>query len=330
VEATIPTLAILVSVRVLSPVNSLFQPTVYMYFIFIFFSALQLRFWLSVFSGFVSCVGYLATALVFLRTTAEPSGLTDDLTNMAHHVAKGVMLLTAGIVAGFVGTRIAEHFERALQSRRDYERVLNEFGRHVSPAVVDRLLHQRIRLDGEVKHVCIMFLDIRGFTAFSDTRTATEVLRYLNTLFIGMIDIVNRHSGIVNKFLGDGFLAVFGAPFSTGRECRQGVEASLRILEHVSELNATARVPPTRIGIGLHAGEATAGNVGSALRQEYTVIGSVVNLASRIEGLNKTYGAQLLVSEAVFEHVRGEIEAEDLGPVALRGAEAPLRIFRLA
>ena len=141
-----------------------------------------------------------------------------------------------------------------------------------------------------------LVLDIRNFTTFSEGRVAEEVVAYLNTLWTFMVRTVNEHHGIVNKFLGDGFLAVFGAPVSTGNDCANALAAARHILREIDELTEAGRLLPTRIGIALHAGEAVVGNVGSAERKEYTVIGDVVNVAFRIERLNKQLGSTFLVS----------------------------------
>ncbi len=122
-----------------------------------------------------------------------------------------------------------------------------------------------------------------------------------------MIEIVNRHHGVINKFLGDGFMAVFGAPLSEGDDCLNGVAAAKEILSRVEEEVSRGTVAPTTLGIGLHAGEAVTGSIGSSLRREYTVIGDVVNLAARIEKLNKKFGSQLLISEIVWQALRREL-----------------------
>jgi adenylate cyclase len=184
-----------------------------------------------------------------------------------------------------------------------------------------------------------MFLDIRGFSTYADQRPAAEVMDYLNTLFAPMIEAVNRHHGIVNKFLGDGFMAVFGAPLSGGEDSRNALAAAREILATVERLSAGGSIPPTRVGIGLHAGQVLTGNVGSARRKEYTVIGHVVNVAARVEQCNKQFDSQLLVSEDVYaEACRGPGAAElgcgpgavDLGPVHVKGPEHPVRLYRLA
>src|SRR5207248_2173036 len=132
-------------------------------------------------------------------------------------------------------------------------------------------------LGGELRSVGVMFLDIRNFSSYAAGERPEAVMAYLNTLFDFMIDIVNEHQGIVNKFLGDGFMAVFGAPVEDAERCAHAVGASLEILERLDRLNAAGKIRPTRVGIGLHMGEAVTGNVGSADRKEYTIIGDVVN-----------------------------------------------------
>ncbi len=206
------------------------------------------------------------------------------------------------LIAGLVSVRIKRQFLNSVRTLEERNRVMSMFGQHVSPAVVDKLLSQGVELGGEIRHVCLMFLDVRDFTAFAEGRSPVEVVDYLNSLLEFMIESINRYSGIVNKFLGDGFMAVFGAPISAdGRDSQNAVAAAREIIARVDELNTSGQIPPTRVGIGLHAGEAVTGNVGSALRREYTISGDVVNLASRIEQLNKQFQSRLLVSQAVHK-----------------------------
>ena len=146
-----------------------------------------------------------------------------------------------------------------------------------------------------------------------------------------MIDIVNRNHGIINKFLGDGFMAAFGAPFSDGFDSRNAVNASKEILQKLKEEIEAGNILPTRVGIGLHTGNAVTGNIGSSQRKEYTIIGDVVNLASRIESLNKQFNSQLLISDMVKEALGDtSIETVSLGKVAVKGRAEPVEIFKLA
>ena len=176
-----------------------------------------------------------------------------------------------------------------------------------------------------------MFLDIRNFTGFAEKKTPEQVVQYLESLFGFMIEIVNRNNGIINKFLGDGFMAVFGAPLSDGRDCENAVRSAREILERVRSESESGAILPTTIGIGLHAGRAVTGSIGSAERKEYTVIGDVVNLASRIEKMNKQFGSQLLISEMVSEAAGTEaVGAISKGMVNVRGRESGIEIYQLA
>ena len=176
-----------------------------------------------------------------------------------------------------------------------------------------------------------MFMDIRDFTPLVEHKTPEEIVAFQNAVFGAAVEVVNRHRGIINQFLGDGFMASFGAPLATGDECRDALAAARELVARVGELSASGRIPATRIGIGLHAGEAVTGNVGSALRKQYSITGNVVILASRIEQLNKEHGSQILASgevlEAGGEQARGAVA---LGPVRLKGRNEPIEIYRLA
>jgi adenylate cyclase len=220
--------------------------------------------------------------------------------------------------------------KRTIRTAEEKNRIIGMFGQHVSPAVVNKLLDQKGELDSETRYVCMMFLDIRNFTKFAESRQPEEVVSYLNTLFDFMIEIINMNKGIINKFLGDGFMAVFGAPISDGEDCRNAVQAARGILERLRHDISAGIIPETGVGIGIHAGMAVTGHVGSHLRKEYTIIGDVVNLASRIEQLNKKYNSTLLVSEEVWRSIeKSSYATEDLGTVDIRGHSGTVHIYRL-
>lgn len=327
IEVSLPTCVIVYYMSIVEPVYALLLPPTFVYFIFILLSTLRLDFALSSFTGLVAALEYAGLALIVVgpRTQTE-----DGTGSLPHHLGKACILLVSGIAAGFVARRLRKSFVNTLESIEDRNRVLNVFGQHVSPAVAEQLLAQKADVKSEVREVCVMFLDIRDFTAFAAKRTPEEVVGYLNSVFEFMIESVNAHHGIVNKFLGDGFMAIFGAPLRDEDHCRHGVEAGLSIIAKVAELVAAGKIPATRVGIGLHAGRAVVGNVGSAMRKEYTVIGDVVNVASRVEALNKQFGSQLLVTEQVREASGMAQEAWIAKPpLTVRGRDEPVLIYEL-
>lgn len=229
-----------------------------------------------------------------------------------------------------LGMQSAQVIDSA-QAAQDRDRVLNLFGRHTAPAVVEELLRYDTDPPTRRTRACVMFMDVRGFTQFSEHAEPEAVVEYLNTLFEISTPAVTRHSGIIHQLLGDGFMAIFGAPLATPDDCTQAVDAALEIVEGVEAAVEAGRLVRMDVGIGLHAGEVVAGTVGSPQHKEYKVTGDVVNVAARIEQLNKTYGSQLLITGAVQTCLpAGRHSVEALGPVSLRGRADPLELYRLA
>ncbi|MBL9116164.1 MAG: adenylate/guanylate cyclase domain-containing protein [Verrucomicrobiaceae bacterium] len=301
----------------------------WLYFPFIAASALHLNPRLCWFTGAIAAVAFVTVSRLILRT--DPSIEESILTSTTSFVLKGCILVIAGGVAAFVSSQLRGHLVRAVELARERDRAVNIFGQHVSPQVARRLIEQRTSMNAEQRHVCVLFLDIRGFSNIAASHTPGEVMEYLNTLFTPMIAIVNQHGGIVNKFLGDGFMAIFGAPFEDPALHRNAVECSIKLLACVEQLNASKSIYPTKIGIGIHAGSAMAGTVGSDERKEYTLLGDTVNAAARIEQETKARGAQILASSIVVDGLSElGVVWTDMGEVNLRGISQPLKLCRLA
>jgi adenylate cyclase len=328
VETSFPTVLLFLLAGYLSAPAIIFGTwPALLYFLFIILSTLRLDFALSAFTGAVAAVELFVLALVTLHLewrTENPDVSIGD------HLTRSAVLLAAGLLAGYAGATIKSHFRRALAAASARDEVTNLFGQHVSPRVVERLLAIGAAELSEMRRVCVMFVDIRSFTTAARTRTPAEVVRRLDAVFEILVDVVDRHNGIVNKFLGDGLLAIFGAPIDDPLEAANAVAAAREMLKSIEASNADDPWP-IRLGIGIHVGQAVAGTVGSQRRKEYTVIGDTVNLASRLESLNKDVGSQLIVSDAVREAAREAIgEALPLGPVPVRGYAEPVTVWRLA
>ena len=324
VETSLPTLVIVYYATIIGPVQALLMPTAFVYFLFILLSTLRLDFALSAFTGLVAATEYAAVALLWnVDGHVGDVGVDPMLSSLPHHLGKAFILFVAGIAAGFVARRLRKSFMGALESLEERSRILGVFGQHVSPEVVDQLVQGEAEALGELRQVCVMFLDIRDFTAFAEKRSAADVVAYLNTIFGEAVEAVVQRRGIVNKFLGDGFMAVFGAPVADGNPCAAAIEAGLDLLDRIDRLARDGRVPATRVGIGLHAGPAVVGTIGSMYRKEYTVIGDVVNVASRVEALNKPLGSQMLVTEEVWRARAGPAEMRAASAGARRPSESP-------
>jgi adenylate cyclase len=330
VETSIPTAGIIIGSFFLGPIYTFFTPAAFIYPLFISLSALRLNVRLCVFTGAVAGLEYSLLAVYFLQQAAG-APVDPVLVALPQHLFKGFILFLTGVVTGLVTVQIRKRILNSFSVVQERNRISRTFGEYVSPEVMSKLLDLKPDLRSENKNVCVMFLDIRNFTGFAEKRSPEEVVQYLESLFEFMIEIVNRHHGIINKFLGDGFMAVFGAPLSDGRDCANALEAAQEILARVREEVEAGTILPTTVGIGLHAGEAVTGSIGSALRREYTVIGDVVNLAARIEKLNKRFDSQLLISEIVWQAVSDDqSKAVPMGQVEVRGREQAIQIYQVS
>lgn len=329
-ETSIPTTGIIVGSLFLGPIYTLFTPAAFIYPLFISLSALRLDVKLCIFTGAVAGLEYILLS-IYLINQATAAVVEPILVGIPQHVFKGFLLFLAGVVTGLVTFQIRKRILSSFSAIDERNRISRTFGEYVSPEVMNTLLDLKPDLRSESKNVCVMFLDIRDFTRFAEKRSPEEVVQYLESLFEFMIEIVNRHHGIINKFLGDGFMAVFGAPLSDGKDCANALEAAQEILARVHQEVQSGTILPTTVGIGLHAGEAVTGSIGSELRREYTVIGDVVNLAARIEKLNKDFDSQLLISEMVWQAVNAdEGKAVPMGQVQVRGREQAIQVYQLA
>ena len=330
VETSIPTVMLFMAVSLMGPRDALGSPAFLLYFFFILLSILRLDVRLCLFTGLVAAVEHFIFMYVVIGTL-DPEVQSSFWRTPVFNISRSLILFVAGLVAALVTREIRRQVELSLRTVQDRDRAVRIFGQYVSPQIAEKLLHQPVDLGGELRNVCVMFLDIRNFSSYAAGERPEAVMAYLNTLFDFMIDVVNEHHGIVNKFLGDGFMAVFGAPIEDAERCAHAVSASLEILERLDRLNAVGKIHPTRVGIGLHMGECVTGNVGSNDRKEYTIIGDVVNLASRLEQATKDFQARLLISEAVRRSLDAAMSGvEDLGPVPLKGQPNPARIFKVA
>jgi len=326
IETSLPSLVLVVHMNNMGAVPALGFVAPLLYFVFIILSTLRLDFWLSTFTGFVAAAELLGLALFHPAARAT---VGDPMLAAAFLISRSAVIFACGVLAGAVGVQLRRQFEASIAAATARDHVTNLFGQHVSPQVVDRLLAAGSTRSSDTRQVAVMFVDIRGFTAAARTRTPQEVVDRLDAAFTVLVEIVDRNGGIVNKFLGDGFLALFGAPLDDPDAPRRAVTAAREMLAAIEQHNIRSDWP-LRIGIGLHLGHVVAGNIGSPRRKEYTVIGDTVNLASRIEGLNKEFGSQLLISDTVKQAIGQDVDAIPLGDVPVRGYEQPVRVWRLA
>jgi adenylate cyclase len=216
---------------------------------------------------------------------------------------------------------------------REKRVVKKAFKQYLNPTLVDELVKhpESLKLGGEQKELTVLFSDIRGFTSISERMAPEQLVSFLNSYLSAMTDIVMEHNGLVDKFIGDAIMAVYGAPIYLPDHPQLACRTAVRMLDALDLMQAewTAQgYPPVRIGIGVNTGMMVAGNMGSKDRFDYTVMGDSVNLASRLEGLNKTYGTSIIVSEFTAAKIEGFV-LRDLDLVRVAGREEPIGILSI-
>ena len=211
------------------------------------------------------------------------------------------------------------------------KRLRNTMSRYMSKSVVDQLLASgEAVLGGTGCDVSVLFSDIRGFTSISERLGPKETVELLNEYFTDMVDIVFAHDGVLDKYIGDMIMAVFGSVLQTKNDASNAVMVGNKMMTALHQLNrrrATRGGEAIRIGVGISTGNVVAGNIGSLKRMEYTVIGDRVNLAERLEGANKFYGTSILMCDATYAAIKNHTAAREIDLIRVRGRETPIAIY---
>lgn len=270
------------------------------------------------------CLLNLHLSRVLIIGTAISIGLYGVATTLLH---QGVYLpISSMVVLAWLGL-LARWVLESLAQIREKRRLRQTFAGYVSPAVMDEILAGRLTggLSGEVRTVCVMFADVRGFTALGETMPAQAVIALLNRYLDQVTLAIHAQGGTLNSIMGDGIMAIFGAPKPMDNPSEQGFAAARAILRSLPLLNqelAAEGKPQLSIGIGLNVGEAIVGHFGSHTRHDYSAIGDTTNVASRLEGLSKGLGYPLIMSKAVATALSLPQGLQPLGPQAIKGHSA--------
>jgi len=329
VEVSLPAIISLVDIVVAGGAYAVTSTPRLLTFVVVIGSGLRLKRSLSIYAGFLGAVEYGT-----IYALARPD-ISADLLGRLPSLGWGftVMHMAYLVCGGFLAALVA-HVGKSMSRRVAMQIIEKEhlgdlFGEYVSPRIVERVRRGEISLTGERRTVTILFADIRDFTPLAFGREPEAVVNYLNEYFRRVCEVIARHDGMVNKFIGDGVLAVFGAPDDDPDHALHAARAALEMVAATSGL-LRPDGDTTRIGVGLHTGQVVLGSIGGARRKDYTVIGDVVNTAARIESLTKNLGCPVLASKAAVEAAGTKgLEVESLGQHDLKGRARPEEIFRL-
>ncbi len=232
---------------------------------------------------------------------------------------------------------LAVAFNRMLDELRERDRLKDTFGKFVDPRLVSRLIASGAD-QAERRSLTVFFSDIKEFTGISEQLTASAVVHLLNNYFGAVADVIHSHHGIIDKYIGDAVMAFWVPPFSTGDDhasdaCRAALaqqQAIAALRTHLPEITGIRRnTPDVVIRMGIATGEAVVGTIGSESARSYTVIGDTVNLASRLESINKVYGTLILITEETYRLAQGAVEAREVDQIIVSGKTEPVRIYEL-
>lgn len=210
------------------------------------------------------------------------------------------------------------------------DKATSALGRFVNPQIAEMVLKQELKLGGERKECAIFFSDIRSFTSISEKLQPEQVVEFLNEYMSVMVKCVNETGGIVDKFIGDAIMATWGAAYTRGNNAENSINASLMMRRELLKFNegrGSVEKPIIKIGCGLNYGPVIAGQIGSEERLEYTVIGDAVNLASRVESLNKPFGTDVLITEDLYQQVKDVFRVEQMQAIKVKGKSEPQIIY---
>ncbi len=263
----------------------------------------------------------------FGKTLASPIirlvGATKEIEDGNFHVS---IRPTTGDEIG----RLTSSFIQMGRGLEEREKMKDAFGKFVNKEIAEQVLKGEIKLGGERKKAAVFFSDIRSFTAISEKLEPEEVVEFLNEYMTRMVQCVNDTGGVVDKYIGDAIMAIWGAPVSRGNDTENAINGALMMRKELIDFNrgrGGEKKPIIKIGSGINTGPVLAGQIGSEDRMEYTVIGDTVNLASRVEALNKPFGTDILISEDAYAEVRDVFRVEAMQKIKVKGKAEPQQIY---
>ncbi len=286
--------------------------------------------WFGLFVGTISIVFGLGSALLIGHSVAQP---VDQLRVAAQSITDGNLDVHVPLQrADEFGALIGE-FNHMVTGLREKEHLRNTFGLHVGRKAAEQILARDPGLGGTEQEITVMFVDIRSFTARSAHLSPSEAVNLLNEFLRVMVEAVEgEHGGMINKFLGDGFMALFGVESHAHNHADRAVASGRsmqRALERLNLQRVQLGQDAIAIGIGINTGPVIVGSIGSPERMEFTVIGNTVNVASRIEGLNKTLGTTLLMSKTTRDALQRPPQLRPLPAQPVKGVDQPVEIFTI-
>jgi class 3 adenylate cyclase len=287
---------------------------------------------LLLFILFVLVVGGLVAVGLSVFVSRSVAVPLRDLQSALREVERGNLHVRCPVVGNDEIGAVAEGFNRMVAGLRERDLIRETFGKYVTQEVRDEILSGRVDPGGQTREVTILFADIRDFTPWVEAHDPREVVRDLNAYFTLMEGAVREHEGLVLQYIGDEIEAVFGAPVTNPRHPDLAVRAAREMRRRLADWNAGRRAagrPALRHGIGIHTGRVLAGNIGSPDRLSWALVGDPVNVAARLQALNKDFGSEILVSGDTAARLEARAGLEPLPAVTVKGRATAVQVYRV-
>lgn len=330
IEISIPSIVLIIYSFNLPSVYPLFTPIALLYFIIIMLSSLELDFKLCLFSGLMAAIQYSVIAF-YLSNKPFPDEVIRVSSFFPAYLGTAALFFISGHTAGLITNQIKKGLMKHYKAREERNEIQKLFGQQISKEIVDEILANKFEIQSRLKFAAIMFLDIRNFSIFAQDKSPEEIIAYQNDVFSFIIEIINKNKGIVTQIMGDGLMAIFGAPIEHENDCQLAVNSALEIHNELKRRNKEGLIPETIIRIGINAGEVVTGNVGTSERKQYSVTGQPVIIAARLEQINKELSSSILISKEVYEKVK--LQNNNLkvhNNITLKGLPEALVVYQLA
>ncbi|MBK7379097.1 MAG: adenylate/guanylate cyclase domain-containing protein [Ignavibacteriales bacterium] len=330
IEISIPSIVLIIYSFNLPSVYPLFTPIALLYFIIIMLSSLELDFNLCLFSGLMAAIQYTVIAF-YLSNKPFPDEAIKASSFFPAYVGTAALFFISGHTAGLITNQIKKGLMKHYKAQAERNEIQKLFGQQISKEIVDEILDKKSLIQSRLKFAAIMFLDIRNFSIFAQNKSPEEIITYQNEVFSFIIEIINKNKGIVTQIMGDGLMAIFGAPIEHDNDCQLAVNSALEIYTELKKRNEDGSLPETIIRIGINAGEVVTGNVGTNERKQYSVTGQPVIIAARLEQINKELNSVILISKDVYN----KITPPNINPIIhkninIKGLVESLDVYQLA
>jgi adenylate cyclase len=328
IEVSLVSLFLLYMVAVKKRVLYLDSPLYLLYFFFLILSVLHMDLKISLLTGVVGAIQFSYITWYSFHT-ALPNEMFIANTPENSYYVKCVILIVSGAVAGYVAAQVKRGVKVSLEAQLEKNQMQKLFGQQVSEEVVHALVEDK---GGLTKHeATVLAMDIRNFTSFAQHHSPDEIMDFQNKIFGPILDIIAEYDGVVNQIMGDGLMATFGILVPNPDHAKMAFQAALKIRQKVKELSKEGVIPATKIGLGIHTGEVVTGNIGNETRKQYSISGSAVIVAFRVEQMNKDLNSELLITGEVKTRIEvAKNQLAYLGRKIIKGFEYDMDVYQAA